>query len=980
MRKLVLLSLFLVFSLSADILLPKQKSNRSNDELAPYQWGLENLGHILTRRTDDLHLEEVLGMKGVDIGLPQGKLNFKKDVIVALIDSGVNITHPDLKDNIYVNTVECEIEEDLIEFQFGDIVDRDNNGYPGDCMGWNFTGKDIGSHIVNDKNGHGTLMAGVISSVNNNRIGLAGISSRIKILPLKVVSDHEERSQKPFFERVKKAIRYAIDKKADVINMSFGWPLSIHDNEIEQLIAEALSKDVSVVAAMGNDSHNALIYPCHIEGVLCVAAHGVRGELSPFTNYGSGVDIAAPGDDILSTYPWVKDPTYFETYKGYDMQSGSSQSAAYVSAVMAAIKGIMGVGHKEAYARLLLGSKELSENDYGAYISGGRVHLESSLKQKKQALVRPVFKAERAVVIDRTTRQGNFYLTIKNYWQDARDVSVRLHSTTKGVPLDKTIKQAVLAGDHSIEIKLPIEVASLDVDQIFSYQVNVSVNGADKLFKDEVLMVTKAPTNHQLSFQGLTEKNVAELATVSDPYFYKNSTEYYFVNNTDTGLELILYKVGANNKDKLDVVTKTFPGLSIQNNLKELYVVDVNGDGVEDYLLRAIANLDDEPTLVEVVLDRSLNYLFTEEKSVWYWESEHLKKVKKGQESKLQKLFLSYTKEVAWIHYKSPDFASLRVPVIMEEAMMPEAERRMRALDAEDLSAQDRFYAFVPHLIDGKIILKTQSLFSKPEIKVAQKKLGYRWEDQMLAAKILPQKKAEIKAGKASLFFKGSNAHHAKLFKMKLSSINQELKLQATPVEFFSKVRSPRFKYELNRDRPLSTIFEFFTQPYDGRWHYFSADKITSARFEHMDQHDNLVSLSTIHERDDGYQVMFESKKNLLLQNFDQQGQFQSSSKKPIYRSSFLPGSFFTEMFYPLMSDDQEAHVMYYVDSSSIRSQSVYFHKIINDEVLTPLSSTLRVPDDCVTYRPVFFNSTRYVSFHCRHKNGKLSLDLYEIN
>lgn len=223
------------------------------------------------------------------------------EVIVAVIDTGVDYRHPDLKDNIWTNTTE-------LNGMPGE--DDDGDGYIDDVRGWDFVGNDTNNPQADadpmDVYGHGTHLAGIIAAGGNNGLGIAGINWQVKIMALKVQADYE-----PYFEdfAIIQAIQYAIAKGAKIINCSFGGGAR-SDNEENAFIA-LKNAGILAVCAAGNDGWNTDLagqenYPSgyNLENIISVAASDENDNLATFSNYGlTSVDVMAPGVNIYSTVP-----------------------------------------------------------------------------------------------------------------------------------------------------------------------------------------------------------------------------------------------------------------------------------------------------------------------------------------------------------------------------------------------------------------------------------------------------------------------------------------------------------------------------------------------------------------------------------------------------------------------------------------------------------------------------------------------------
>lgn len=240
-------------------------------------------------------------------------------VVVAVIDTGVDYTHEDLKDNIWVNTKEIP----------GNGIDDDGNGYIDDVYGVDLeTGRDSGM----DDNGHGTHVAGIIAA-SNNHIGVVGLAYNVKLMPIKagMASGFFTQSQ------IAKGILYAYNNGADVINMSFGGRAS--DIAVQDALETAYTRCV-LVAAAGNDGapNEGLLarptYPAALSYVMGVMSVDMRGVESGFTNYdvvpynSVEYEVYAPGSQILSTIPGNRYATW----------SGTSMAAPYVSAMAALLR------------------------------------------------------------------------------------------------------------------------------------------------------------------------------------------------------------------------------------------------------------------------------------------------------------------------------------------------------------------------------------------------------------------------------------------------------------------------------------------------------------------------------------------------------------------------------------------------------------------------------------------------------------------
>ena len=248
------------------------------------------------------------------------------DVVIAVIDSGVAFDHPDLKNNVWVNTKEIP----------DNGIDDDGNGYIDDVHGWDFVNNDNNpSDYSRDMycDGHGTHVAGIIAARGNNDLGVSGVMWQARIMPLQVFDLFEKGS---FMEAIIKeynialAVVYAVNNGAKIINMSLGC--GHYSNTQYSVLNYADQNGVLVVAAAGNEGdNNDLVrkYPASYDlpNIISVAATNELDELSSYSNHGlQSVDVAAPGGrssagrNIFSTTPPERVPLFSE-----DFESGLNQ-------------------------------------------------------------------------------------------------------------------------------------------------------------------------------------------------------------------------------------------------------------------------------------------------------------------------------------------------------------------------------------------------------------------------------------------------------------------------------------------------------------------------------------------------------------------------------------------------------------------------------------------------------------------------------
>ncbi len=294
------------------------------------------------------------------------------EVIVAVVDTGVDHSHEDLRDIMWENRGEIR----------GNGKDDDANGYIDDIHGINTLVRDSnGNATMNTMAGHwhGTHVSGTIAATQNNAIGIAGVASNVKIMAIRTVPDDSDELNSDIIESYK----YAAKMGAKIINCSFGKAPMEGDNAVRDVINEIGKKyGVLVVASAGNDSmgpfswHNNDTNPkipaaLDSANLITIASTTSSGGLSSFSNIGAKtVDIASPGSDIYSTINGNK----------YAMASGTSMASPNLSGVAAMVLGYYPNVKGERLKEALMASAVKVAAFEGKMVSGGRVNLKRALE------------------------------------------------------------------------------------------------------------------------------------------------------------------------------------------------------------------------------------------------------------------------------------------------------------------------------------------------------------------------------------------------------------------------------------------------------------------------------------------------------------------------------------------------------------------------------------------------------------------------
>jgi len=305
------------------------------------------------------------GTIDADIDAPEA-WNFTtgtQDVVVAVIDSGVDYNHADLSQNIWKNPGEIP----------NNGIDDDNNGFVDDLYGWDFGTND---NDPMDTANHGTHVAGIIGAIGNNSIGTVGINWNVKLMLLKVADAYNQVPVSAVID----ALEYAISNGARIANNSYGGlPYS---QALRDTIQQADGAGILFIASAGNfgiDNDLSPYYPASYDlpNIIAVAATDKNDLLASFSNYGTtSVDLGAPGKSIYSTLPG----------NTYNYKSGTSMAAAHVSGVSGLLYAMIpDLDHNNAKNFILNSVNQVSSLS-GKCLTGGRLNAWNTLQNANNSL------------------------------------------------------------------------------------------------------------------------------------------------------------------------------------------------------------------------------------------------------------------------------------------------------------------------------------------------------------------------------------------------------------------------------------------------------------------------------------------------------------------------------------------------------------------------------------------------------------------
>ncbi len=546
---------------------------------------------------DDLHTVLQAGTAGADIGWLEAQSEVaakgKNPVVVAVIDSGIDPTHPDL---------------------LGQVMALGGHDF-------------LQNHLIqSDDLGHGTFISGIIAADSNNGAGVTGVApSSVKIMPIRAMwstNDSNSLNHSAYIYNVNPptsapnyrllpdivadAVNFAVSRGATIINLSLGWPRIYDTTNAALAIHNARKAGVLVVVASGNDNKDKPVFPCSYEGVICVGSITNTGALSFYSNHGGMVDILAPGDGIISTFPRNLDSESLDI-QGYEMDTGTSFATPMVVGVAATVKSIYpNISADELEARLYLSASAIPVASAGLY---GNVNLKKAIDALPQPVYHPEFKnfdekTNRTEIldelpVDEDTLQVHGNIPVKNLWAAATGVQVEVSVNGKNAG---SAQADQLGSGGMMNVPWTYQFASLDESSDLNIVLHVSdSSGTAKDFairatavrdmsKIKSTQVFAVPQTQAGDWVGQTSNGtlVSRVNTVDNypreagaPRYFE---EYSTSNYTD-GDVLNIYDPSTS---ALMTQVKV-PGI---RKIQQVVRIDLAGDGKKDWV---IVGFDQDP-------------------------------------------------------------------------------------------------------------------------------------------------------------------------------------------------------------------------------------------------------------------------------------------------------------------------------------------------------------------------------------------------
>lgn len=917
------------------------KSTWSDDPLLPYQWGFENTGQIVAQDIDDITLKRKKGAPEADIDLPSAESidrSLRRNVIIAVIDSGVDTDHPDIKENIFRNETECLGGE----IPLNPKEDHDANDYYGDCKGWNFTGKDRkGTNRPIDDMGHGTHVAGIIAARTNNDIGISGISNKIKILPIKVFSgDKENKNGMGMTDRLAKAILYATRMRVDVVNLSLGWPIAIDKNYLREAIAAALNENIVVVAAAGNNNHSAPLLPCSLKDVICVGSIDNDNTVSAFSNYGSHVDVLAPGDTILSLYPMSLTPSLFSV-QGYEIKSGTSQAAPFVSALAAILRSQNPGFSSQEIAHLIRRSSRPVIDKRKTFLAGP-VSYKNALSSKTKDILLPDFKqSDRATYrINGRTARLNFRLI--NSTSKKISAPIQVQSLTPHVKA-ATERAAVTVPAHS-SIEYPVSLKITDIHADSAVTLNIRIDREH--YRHDITLIrdmTHDPEIEKISLPTLSRPNLMSLQT---RHLSPAEPVYYTYELSEKKLQLEVLTVQSRTMRPIGKIE-----VNDVSRLLSFSSLDLDADGDLDYQVVALVSQNDINTLEYYNFDQSLRPLPSFAKMPLSVEG-----------------VLQMDRGLSYLHYKI-NGQNYAAPFFMATGPLPDKDQNPDPFYPPDQSEAERVYFFLPEL-DGtghSYRLVTRALDTPERVKKWKKDKKLRPFSDVRVLHILPQTDELLHKNQIQLLISyGYDFDRtAAVLTVTLDEKNQ---FQFTWKDVATSGRvldGFQLDHAIDLNFSQTSNVSFIGALQDIMWEKVTFLDDGQSHLSRLRSHDTTESINAYlkgFQRGSTRYSFLQTVSEILFTIEEDQHDVRTFSR-PFHVSTFLPGFLFTEQSHALWYFGAQKNgpvPALYVDASQLTARHAYLITGSEDGLRSPIHMNINIPPHCLTMNPSLWGHRLY--------------------
>lgn len=917
------------------------------------QWGLHNSGQILYRPNGELTRRALVGIPGLDINWQKVTDPNKTKVVVAVIDSGLDVYHPALRDRIWRHP---DCPDDLALSQ---------------CAGYNFLARNFD---VSDDTGHGTHVAGIIASTPAGGFTQGVSNSAVQIMPLKVLSREVNAfvyQGRLITDIIAEALAFARMNGADVVNMSLGWPEVVQTPRFLREVQATLDANIPIVVAAGNNRKEVVTYPCTLEGVICVGAIENTAQMADFSNYGHKVDLLAPGEQILSLHPMNLESRQLRV-NGMEIKRGTSQAAPYVTGVIADMISLspeLTLG--EVRKRLFQSARQLEQVESKSLY--GLVQHQGALTYRGDSFVELILKNLQEVVVD---EKGHFSIDIpiKNWMEHHHDIQLSVDFQQEEVTLFQNQKTFSLDGEQKKVITFSGQIANLDIESHVPLNIQLIKDGQGHFEKTITLMFSldlsqreklfKRPfLNQSLGHASLDIRpgqSLSRLSLVDDPHQIHPGVEFFLARSNARDEKTLIHLVQVKDESLNDELVLELP--LVQR------VLSIKRGSFQDRPFYFVYSQKDSSSLLLSFFDQDGHPFYHHS----HWKMPITQfgglPVESGKHN------------FVWKKLNTQFEGDVIVPAFKKSYFLPEADNSPDPLDALSVIRRDHIFYMMPEMNEHGEVITSARVVDNAHLRNRFRddfRLFYR--DEINIMNTLYQDTEQMNTGVISFVISYGPAFNQSLLEVKYSDFNE--------IDFYSVTNNQGIILQGNAKRNAVEMASGNQFPFYSMMTLFDQQRMRSALLRRADGVKETSSFESQFWSDQIFDVManyldenywyqiIESRYHIYLNRFSLNGERERDvvSALPINRDSAFPGVQFAEMFSPLQIFYRgQWRPAVYSNARLIFGNRIYTMLFDNQrqQLTRPLALSWQIPASCV---PLNVNSLgrkdgvrrQKVLFHC---------------
>ena len=905
----------------------------ANISLVDKQWASKNTGQEYTRKVGEHKRKIIHGTPGFDINFPTNLSKLEetsKEVIVAVIDTGVDIHHPDLKGRIW-ESPKCKglSKEEREKLVCNGLNVLDSNG------------------DVSDSVGHGTHIAGVIASAING-VGTSGVThSKIKIMPMKAARKKFKGytvNGKLTSELMASAVMYALRNGAQVVNLSLGYPKVVVSPKVKATFDYAIKRGLVIVAAAGNNNKNKPVFPCNFPGVICVGAMDATGEKLSSSNFGHKVDIYAPGENIISTIPTGLESKIIRV-NGYDARNGTSHAAPYVAGLAALIKSQDPTQSVEEVTNKILSFAKLVKAKDGrvypvvnfndSLSAKSATNLSLDVKGLDEVTVSANGKFKFDIPVKSST--GNVSYSIKSSNSD-----IVIENATGSINLDKT-KNILVSGklnnflsDAETQFTLDISKDGVSISKVIDIDLNTvsradfrqSINGIPA---PAIIKITKHYKRSSLQ-RVLTRDST-------------KTTQDLFFLNPKLKSQIILLKEGKSYSPiKLN--------LENSSEISSVIKIDINLDGIEDYFVYGAT--PNKRSHFFAYFDAEGRPLF--KNNYWKFPSTRFGGLP----------FVRGFEKFSYLKITTKEFGTFLTPALVRQWDLPFEDNSNDPIDRLMVSKKKRGYYFLPALSEDKVSLSLRTLDSYSTIMKLKKDLDVESFEQLDIAHIIPQTNTQKLHGKLMATYVYGEGFKKKTALVEYTSVGEFQIINKDLGKNVEKNDLSRFRSSL--DRTYSDDF-MYVRRFKRNFLRIANNKSRKAFMLKSQTWSNPI-VGTVDVFTDGEsRNYFIESRYKVFSIKEENGIVISKTALPVNRESSYPGLSFSQSFQGVNLGNGSVGV--FTDTKSIYGETVGVMTDIGGSFARPVKLNILMKNNCVSLGQSEISNVSTLLMHCT--DGKKS-------